>query len=501
MPLPTRPRLAEHAFARRYRAGDVERVVLHDRQTGELVEIGPREWVILSCADGTRDLDGLLLAAGREGAVVDLPAIRSFLDLLDGAGMLAEGTGRRPGLRADEPASAPAPAHRASVAHAGPDDEPVDPARPVEALPGYTLACDGSGSCCRIYASVIFGPAEAALARGLLPRVEDGGARHELVFMPEHGSAPSGGAAVAMRDGRCVYLAGNGRCGLHAIGGPAAKPVGCNTFPTSFVDDGETVRASVSVECACVLASVGREGGDPLVPPGVRARADLDPVVRVATLPREVCVAPGATVARAAFVAWSRRLAAADPGGDVATFLWRLAEAVTAVGIGDAAIARAAQGAARPDEAAIVPWIESLLRRARQLEKRDARWRSRADLAYRAARWVGAACEALLAPGAVAAVAEAPLAPEGEAFYLRAIVHGHRLVGELPVVTALRDRAVRLLVARALGLVLLAEDPSALDPACAEPLALVEAMLRGHGLDAYAHDFAGPREGACASPS
>ena len=29
-----------------------------------------------------------------------------------------------------------------------------------------------------------------------------------------------------------------------------------------------------------------------------------------------------------------------------------------------------------------------------------------------------------------------------------------------------------------------------LDPACAHPLALVEAMLRGHGLDAYAHDLA-----------
>ena len=86
--------------------------------------------------------------------------------------------------------------------------------------------------------------------------------------MPERGSGPTGGAIVTSCEGRCAYLGEGGLCGLHAAYGPAAKPVGCSTFPASFTDDGEVVRVSVSVECACVLASVGREGGSPLIPQG-----------------------------------------------------------------------------------------------------------------------------------------------------------------------------------------------------------------------------------------
>jgi len=36
------------------------------------------------------------------------------------------------------------------------------------------------------------------------------------------------------------------------------------------VDDGESVRVSVGVECACVAASAGRAGGAPLVDPTAR---------------------------------------------------------------------------------------------------------------------------------------------------------------------------------------------------------------------------------------
>jgi lysine-N-methylase len=50
---------------------------------------------------------------------------------------------------------------------------------------------------------------------------------------------------------------------------------------------------------------------------------------------------------------------------------------------------------------------------------------------------------------------------------------------------------VRVLVARALGPVLSAVPEAERDPAAAHPLALVEAMLRGHGLDAYAEDLEG----------
>ena len=68
-----------------------------------------------------------------------------------------------------------------------------------------------------------------------------------------------------------------------------------------------------------------------------------------------------------------------------------------------------------------------------------------------------------------------------------AALHGYKLFGYVPLTLALRDRAVRLIVARALPDVF--ARVGATDPACAHPLALVEAILRGHGLDAYVHDL------------
>ena len=68
-----------------------------------------------------------------------------------------------------------------------------------------------------------------------------------------------------------------------------------------------------------------------------------------------------------------------------------------------------------------------------------------------------------------------------------ATVPGLRLLGDLPLTHALRDQAVRLLVARALPRAFAALDRH--DRAFAHPLALFEAMLRGHGLSAYAHDL------------
>jgi lysine-N-methylase len=464
-PFPSRPRLAAHVLGRRHLVDGDERVVLHDLGTGRLVQIGPREWGLLAAADGTRDLDGIVLAAAREGAHARGPALRAFLEQLHAAGLLEDG-----------------------IEEASPDDAPgVPAARPLEPLPGFSLHCDGGGSCCRIYASVIFAPVEAARARALLPLVQDGGARHERVFMPEHGSGPTGGSAVTLRDGRCAYLDDGGLCALHARGGAGAKPVGCNAFPTSFIDDGESVRVSVSVECACVLASVGRPGGAPLLPPGAATRGDLDGAIVVDRLAEQVAVAPGSRASRAAFVAWSRRVAALPPSGDTAALLLRLAGAIDAGGLDEDAASRAAARPDRPAARALLPWIEALAARAERRSREDDAWRSERDLGRRATRWIARAAADLLQPGALEVVLAAPVAaPASEAFYLRAVLHGHRLAGDLPLSLALRDRAARLVVARALPL---AFADGERDPACAHPLGLVEAMLRGHGLDAYAHDL------------
>ncbi|WP_437737239.1 YkgJ family cysteine cluster protein [Sorangium sp. So ce1335] len=493
--LPARPRLADHVLARRHLVGEDERILLHDVRTGELLQLGAREWALLSAADGTRDVEGIVIAAAREGAPARIPAAQAFFEQLHAAGLLA----------AEDPAEEAAPWARATAATtatsrgpatpAAPADPAPDPGardpreRPLEVLPDFSLHCDGRGSCCRIYASILFDPEEAARARALRPEVLSGGARHERAFTPERGAWPCAASVVAMRDGRCAYLEGGaGRCSLHAAGGPDAKPLGCRVFPTSFIDDGEAIRVSVAVECACVLASVGRPGGAPLVDPRLRARGDLDERLDVATLPDRPEVAPGVTAARAELVAWSRRLAAAAPPPDVAAGLFALAAAVEAEGLTGGAIARFEQPEPL-DPAALAPWLAALHRRAARRAREDAAWRSERDLARKATQWIAAATFALAEPDLLAALLQSPAPdPDRERFTLRAALHGHRLLGALPLSLALRDRAVRLVVARALPLV--CAEAGADDPACAEPIALVEAMLRGHGLDAYAADVA-----------
>ncbi|WP_437537116.1 YkgJ family cysteine cluster protein [Sorangium sp. So ce726] len=478
---PARPRLAAHVLARRHLVGEEERVILHDARTGQLLQLGPREWVLLSAADGTRDVEGIVIAAAREGAHARVPAAQAFFAELHAAGLLgADDAGEDVGSwRAATPA---APAL---------DPGERDPReRPLEVLPDFSLHCDGRGSCCRIYASILFDPEEAARARALRPDVLSGGARHERAFTPERGTWPCAASVVAMRDGRCAYLEGEGRCSLHAKSGSEAKPLGCRTFPTSFIDDGESVRVSVAVECACVLASVGRPGGAPLLDPRLVTRGDLDERIDITRLPDRAQVTPGATASRAEVVAWSRRLAAAAPPPDVAAGLFSLAAALEAEGLAEGAIARFEQPDPL-DPAALAPWLAALHGRAARRAREDAAWRSERDLARRATRWIAEATLALAEPDLLAALLLSPVRArvgDRERFYLRAALHGHRLLGALPLSLALRDRAVRLVVARALPAVVEGEDAG--DPACAEPIALVEAALRGHGLDAYAAEAA-----------
>jgi lysine-N-methylase len=472
--LPARPRLATHVLPRRHVVDGDERVVLHDLGTGRLVQIGLREWGLLAASDGTRDLDGIVLAAAREGAHTRVPALRAFLEQLHAAGMLDDGI------------EAPA------IAESAPPEDEIDASQPLDPLPGFSLTCDGSGSCCRFYGSVIFGPVEAARARALLPMVREGGARHERVFMPERGSGPTGGAAVTYCEGRCAYLGEDGLCALHAAGGPAAKPVVCQTFPATFIDDGERVRVSVAVECACVLASVDRAGGAPLVPAGARVRGDLDATLVIDRLADHVMITADSVAPRAAFVAWSRAVERALPASDTAAALISLARAVSSHGLDEAAAARAiaSPAAVRPEDVQV--WAAALCERASRRAREDATWRSSRDLVLRAAGWLETAAGALADHEiATALLAKPPAEPRSEQFYLSALLHGYRLAGGKPLTVALHDRAVRILVGRALGHVITGIAEEQRDSAAAHPLALVEAMLRGHGLDAYVEDMRG----------
>ncbi|MBI4951053.1 MAG: YkgJ family cysteine cluster protein [Myxococcales bacterium] len=466
------PELGAHVAARHYVRDGRRLVVLHDTRSEGIVELDARGWALVAAADGTRDVAGLVRAAEHAGQRVPAAEAGRFVAALTAAGLL---------VAASEPARAAAVAPAVSGAAAD---------RPVEALPDFRLVCDGQGSCCRSYPTTLFSPVEAARARALAPEVLDGGADAAAVFTPERGARvlAGHGYAVAMVDGACAYLAPDRRCGLEVAGGPAGKPLGCRLFPASFVDDGVRVRVSVAPECACVLASARRgpaADGMGLVPAGARLRRDLEAAVAVTELPATVVLGAGTHAARDDFRAWCDALPWAGPGWravdvDVPAALWVLARQVETHGLGPPG-ALPGGGAALPDDASFAQLRAALADAVGRRQARDARMRAAHDLVRLGLGWL------LRALGRLGRGLEpAPRDAVGEAFYVRALGFGLALTDEhVPLALALRDRALRLWLARALAAELAGSGVALPDPAFAEPIALVEALLRGHGLDAY----------------
>jgi lysine-N-methylase len=462
-------------MARRHFIDGEEVVVVHDARSGDLVRMPPRAWALIEAADGTRDLGGLLLAASQLGELRRASEVTAVLTDLNEAGLLTDGI---------DP----------FAFGAGAAD--VDAGAPLDVVQ-FTLVCDGSGACCATYSTVRFSEEEASRARALLPFVEEGRGK---VFLPLAGSGAQPSCAVTMIDGRCAYLAGDGACELHRRHGAAAKPSGCAIYPATFAFDGEAVRVSLGVECACVAKSLGKRDGAPLVPDGAAARGDLPTGAQVIVLPAQIEIREGVTAPRADVVRWSRAALRAwgeATSGDAATggasfadavaTLWALAAKVEAGDLSDEG-ARAAieEGrGARPTVEALRPWTSALAERtASKLASAD-RWRSAHDRVR--------GLSALLTEGATALADDATLARalEGEgaaraleAFYVTAGLHGHGWIGEVPLAAALRDRAVRVLLGRAVsGIEAARGDGPAGDEAA---LTRVEAMMRAQGIKEYA---------------
>jgi lysine-N-methylase len=491
---PRRPRLGEHVAVRRHIIDGSEVVVAHDRRSGASARLGGREWGVLRCADGTRDRPGLLAAATLRGYRIGRADLDSFLGELDRAGMLADGL----------PPEAPAPE--------------VDP-RPhasVDPLRGFSLHCDGRGTCCRSYPTTMLTPEEAARAAALRPVALARGWDPERAFTPELGSSfglPLGrerARCVTMVEGRCAYLARDDRCELHAAGGPGAKPLGCRQFPAVLTDDGEAIRVAPAPECACVLRSVGLADGEPLVAATASTGAGLEPGTFVRRLSAEVRLAGegGVPLAdyrgwwRAECERWARAWGDSQPApdasvtatmpADVPATLWRLAASLETDGLAHGHGWRAAwqAPAVPPDE--LSPWLQAL---AGTIDARLAEWslwRSRHDLVPHLARAVRAAAERLMTDSSAVEAVPAAAIRRAEVFTVHTRLHAHGYADELPLATALRDQAVRLLLARALPETLRG-PASALagDAAIDEPIALVEALLRGQGLWSYAERAAG----------
>lgn len=456
-PLPERPRLSHGVLARMHVADGEAKVILHELASGGVLEIDRASWRALVLADGTRDLDALALALAREGLYRGEADLRQLLTELNDAGVLEEGL--------------PTPPPAAPVA---PPETPLD--RPLEVLEGYTLVCDGGGSCCRFYGSVAFGPRDALHARSIARELSLPIADAEL-FTPTAGAQldEDDVRVVAQVDGCCAFLEGDGRCAIHRLRGAEAKPFPCRFYPATLVDDGASVRVSLGPECACIFASVGRADGTPLVPLDARTLGDLSREVAVMHLPDPVPLTPARTAEREALSAWSRALveALASSEVDAAALAWHLADVVEREGLALDALARALL--APPAITGVDPWLRALSKHASPSAATQETWRGATDLSRGVARWIARALEPV---DADLAPADAP----SERFYLRALAHGHRLAVEgRPLAHGLRDRATRILAARAMAKV---EPPP--HASARYPLALLEAAMRNLGLTRYA---------------
>ncbi|MCA9650442.1 MAG: YkgJ family cysteine cluster protein, partial [Myxococcales bacterium] len=299
-PPPRRPRLADHVLPRRHVIDGTERVVLHDQHNDEVVQVGPREWAVLEAADGTREPEGIVVAARRRGAHARVAAVSELLHTLAERGMVEAGEEAEPEARsssAESPAPgsgtplavAPTPALEPTIADASPASPSPSPAmpsspppapvppeaddpgeRPVVGLP-EGLRCDGGGTCCRLYGTVMATPEEARRIETLLPHWRVGSVPSERWTTPMRGSTPGPLLALVARDGACGMLRDDGLCEIHRVGGAEAKPLGCRLFPRTFVDDGVELRVSLKPECPCVLAPL-TAAAEPVAGPWTRAR-------------------------------------------------------------------------------------------------------------------------------------------------------------------------------------------------------------------------------------
>jgi lysine-N-methylase len=486
MSTPRRPILLPHVFPRRHLTSTARLVVLLDTERNESLPIAERSYRVLSAMDGTRDVEGIARRVRLDGGRVDPGEVAAFVGELAEAGLVGEAP--------EEPSDGEQPALRAPLPTPLP---PEDPTRALEELTGFRFECDGRGSCCRFYPTVTFTPLEAARARAHCPEVLDAGHVEPRAFLPIAGHDTTL-LAVALQKGRCAYLEPGGACGVHRAAGAGAKPLGCRTYPARFVDDGVSVRVSPWFECACVASSAC---GDPsrgasLVPSGARTIAELPPGVHVEHLPELVAVAERRVATRAELAAWSRSLVAACPGSlDGVAAYASLARVLSERALDEAASIAALRAPVAPTPDDVRPYLFALRQRAERLA-REA-FRDPDDLTRRSATALATACE--LAESALdELLGPAPAYARVEAAHVRVALHGHHLAMGLgrhkSLAVACFDRSIRLLAARALGVV--ARLGQLDDPAFGEPLALVEALLRGYGLSAYLAEGATLRDTA-----
>jgi lysine-N-methylase len=469
-----RPRLSAHVLPRIYAAGQSSYVVLYDTEALRSHPVSRRAWSCISAMDGTRDVEGLTAFLKARGTEASAEEIAGFIAELESQCLVEEGVG----------------ALRASVT----EESSSDLERRLEPLPRYALECDGAGSCCRFYPSIAFSPHDVAKARAHCPDVEDSGQDERRVFVPLIG-VESPMRAVALRDGRCTYLEADGACLIHKQAGAAAKPIGCNLYPSRFVDAGQSVRVLPHLECACVFRSAAAPAAtDPIpqtvrdLPLGAAVERLESPVILTATL--------GASLAevQVVFDALSE-LSCADCVGAFLQIARQLNASLSAEAM--AATVQNAEGAKAFELQLFEAALDSLERRVLPLTREE--WRSPKDLVLVTANALLMAIDVL--KQGLAELLEGPgVFAADEAFYFRVQMFGLGLCarsGTRSSRVLAFDRAFRLLLGRALGVVAVLAELG--DPAFKCPLSLVEAAMRGYGLGVYVRELEPAIEAAYAA--
>src|SRR5690606_22980121 len=245
------------------------RLLLHDSVRGDALELSREQFEVVALAQGTRDIEGVMLEASRLGWLRRRSSIRDLFQLLHERGELAGGI----------PGEQRAPRH---------------PERPLQVMPGLRLGCDGDGACCFTYASMLFSRDEAERALGHAPPTPG------RVFLPAFG-VDDRVQAVSTRDGACLFLDCERRCSLHAA---QLKPRGCSQYPLTFIDDGEAIRVAPVFECSCVQRSLLGElaGQAPDVGAHEGALAEEQPITR---LPQQVQFSAERKLSRAELRSWT----------------------------------------------------------------------------------------------------------------------------------------------------------------------------------------------------
>ncbi|MSP59121.1 MAG: hypothetical protein EXR72_02070 [Myxococcales bacterium] len=345
---------------------------------------------------------------------------------------------------------------------------PLDPGAPpaLDPAPGARFACDGRGACCGTRDRIPLDADDVAGLHAAYPDDEPtpGGLTAESALRPD--SDRPGLFLLAVRDGDCMALQPDSRCGIHARLGRAAKPAGCRLFPLTAVLAAGTLHVGLRLECRCAIDSAAT--GDPITAPAEELRARL----LISGDVEEVAETIAATCDDRR---WPRE-----------TYLaWRTAASARAAATTDPlafAIAEAARLSGKPPP----PWrafalLAAAIERRLAIDARDAaRVYAPSDQQLAALAWGAEAAthlQAALRDGGPAATPQT-----GERLLVAQVLHTHDLLRARSLSVGLCALALRLALARAGAEVAL--------PAALLPIAAAELLFRQHGL-AEACDQAG----------